>query len=78
MGKNNCCPQSPERVVLFQILMWVRSVCLFVCLSFGPSTVVRYYMKYTGLSLGPSPPAHCPRSQSSLVGIGAFLKKKEV
>ena len=28
--------------------MWIRSVCLLFCLS----TVVRYYMKYTGLSIG--------------------------
>ena len=35
-------PQSPECVMLLAILMWIRS------LSFRPSTVVRYYMKYTG------------------------------
>ena len=34
--------------------MWICSVCL----SFHPSTVVRYYMKYKGLSLGPSPQFH--------------------
>ena len=36
-------PQSPECVVLLAILMSIRS------LSFRPSTVVRYYMKCTGL-----------------------------
>ena len=66
--------------------MWIHSVCL----SFGPSTVVWYYMKYTGLSLGPSPPisfldvllivqsSQSLRERTEIVGIDAFLKKKEV
>ena len=66
--------------------MWIR----LVCLSFRPSTVVQYYMKYTGLSLGPSPPisfldvllivrsSHSLRERTEIVGIDAFLKKKEV
>ena len=73
--------------LLINILMLIRSVCL----SFRPSTVVRYYMKYTGLSLGPSPPisfldillivrgasSQSLRERTEIVGIDAFLKKKE-
>ena len=74
--------------LLINILMWIRSVCL----SFRPSTVVRNYMKYTGLSLGPSPPilfldillivrgasSLSLQERTEIVGIDAFLKKKEV
>ena len=37
--------------LLINILMWICPVCLLFCLC----AVVQYYMKYTGLSLGPSP-----------------------
>ena len=57
----------------------VDSFRLFVCLSFCPSTVVRYYMQYTGLSLGPSPliSFQSRREGAEIVSIGVFLKKKK-
>ena len=47
-------PQSPERVVLLAVRVPNFDVDSFG-LSFRPSTVVRYYMKYIGLSLAPVP-----------------------
>ena len=58
-----------------------------VCLLFRPSKVVRYYIKYNGSSLGLSPPilfivrgasSQSLREQTEIVGIDAFLKKKDL